>query len=211
VSSTRNPNNPQADDNPTLDRTEAWRSALAIAQKPKKQLAEYTPGEILDIFRKADVDNPSLEDLTELRTLLKQHPELWKISGDVAALAAKKIIDSLNARGSTKVSMEAGMAAIRAELGYEQAPMLEKLLIEHVAVCWLSMYLMEYHYTNSMNTKGGVALALGDYLERSLTMAQGRYLRAMETLARVRRLMKPVPVQVNIAGQGGQQINTVKP
>ena len=54
-------------------------------------------------------------------------------------------------------------------------------------------------------------MALAAYPERSSFCSQERYLRSMETLVRVRRLMKPVPMQVNIAGQGGQQINTVKP
>jgi len=86
--------------------------------------------------------------------------------------------------------------------------MLEKLLIEQVALCWLRMYLTEMRYTNMM--KEQVTLAQATQWEKRLTATQGMYLRAMEALARVRRLVKPSPVQVNIATQGGQQINQVK-
>jgi hypothetical protein len=49
----------------------------------------------------------------------------------------------------------------------------------------------------------------GAYWERRLTAAQGRYLRACESLARVRRLSRPgAPLQVNI---GGQQVNMAGP
>jgi hypothetical protein len=44
----------------------------------------------------------------------------------------------------------------------------------------------------------------GMYWEQRQNAAQGRFLRAVETLARVRRLNKRPPVQINI---GGQQVN----
>ena len=44
----------------------------------------------------------------------------------------------------------------------------------------------------------------GLYWDRRLNSAQQRYLRAVETLARVRRLAMVTPLQVNI---GGQQVN----
>jgi hypothetical protein len=49
--------------------------------------------------------------------------------------------------------------------------------------------------------------SLGSYWEKLLSTAQGRYLKAIETLAKVRRLSKVTPLQVNI---GGQQINVAK-
>jgi hypothetical protein len=42
------------------------------------------------------------------------------------------------------------------------------------------------------------------YWEKWLTMAQARYTKAIEMLAKVRKLSRATPLQVNI---GGQQIN----
>jgi hypothetical protein len=43
--------------------------------------------------------------------------------------------------------------------------------------------------------------------ERVLASKEARYLRAIETLARVRRLLRLPAVQVNIAAEGSQQVN----
>ncbi len=55
--------------------------------------------------------------------------------------------------------------------------------------------------------KQSITLGLGLYWEKRLMMAQRRFTKACESLARVRRLSRRIPVQVNIAVQGGQQIN----
>jgi len=51
-------------------------------------------------------------------------------------------------------------------------------------------------------------VAKGDLLNRRLAASQRRYLRACETLARVRKMVRTTPaLQVNIATAGGQQVN----
>ena len=49
-------------------------------------------------------------------------------------------------------------------------------------------------------------LAAASYWERKLSAVQYRYLRSIETLARVRKLMGIQMVQINIAAEGGQQV-----
>jgi len=83
---------------------------------------------------------------------------------------------------------------------------LEQLLIQHAALCWLRLTLAELSYSSSM--KGSITLTLGLYLEKRLSMAQKRFTRACETLARVRKLSRNTPaLQFNIAAKGGQQVN----
>ena len=43
--------------------------------------------------------------------------------------------------------------------------------------------------------------------ERCLSAAHSRFLRALDSLARIRRLPRSKTVQVNIATEGGQQLN----
>ena len=72
--------------------------------------------------------------------------------------------------------------------------MIERLLIEQVGTSWLYLHCIQFIYPGE-NSKGW---------EKSLTAAQGRYLKAIATLAQVRRRLRPGAVQVNI---GAQQVN----
>jgi hypothetical protein len=92
------------------------------------------------------------------------------------------------------------------ELGHAKAVGLERALVEHVGLCWLQLQVAEARYTKAMTKDKPLALALG--WERLITAAQARYLRATESLARVRRLLRSAgSLQVNIATCGGQQVN----
>ncbi len=53
---------------------------------------------------------------------------------------------------------------------------------------------------------GFPSLATASHWERTLSTVQYRYLRLIEALARVRKLMGIPMVQINIASEGGQQV-----
>ena len=92
------------------------------------------------------------------------------------------------------------------DLGYSVASPLERLLIEQVVLCSMHYYLVVAEY----NAVVGIPIPESSvqHWERRLTAAQGRYVRAIESLARVRKLARTTPaLQVNIAAHGGQQVN----
>lgn len=93
---------------------------------------------------------------------------------------------------------------LRESLGYDTAPPLEQMLIEHACVCWLRLAVMEVRY--SLIVTANNMLAQVEHTERRLTEAQKRFTRACESLARVRRLSRP-SVQINVAAEGGRQLN----
>jgi hypothetical protein len=97
------------------------------------------------------------------------------------------------------------LEAMRSDLGSATSPLLEQLLIQHVTLCWLNLNSVEFKHSNMM--KQSITLTLGAYWDKRLSIAQQRFTRACESLARVRRLARKVPLQVNIAAPGGQQIN----
>ena len=53
---------------------------------------------------------------------------------------------------------------------------------------------------------GSCSFDASSHWERKLSSVQRRYLRAIETLARVRKLMGIPMVQINIATEGGKQV-----
>jgi len=79
---------------------------------------------------------------------------------------------------------------------------LEKMLIDQVALCSLRLSIVELKHATI--TSASVGISQTDYWDRTWSAAQRRYMRAIETLARVRRLLRPNAVQVNI---GAQQVN----
>jgi hypothetical protein len=53
-----------------------------------------------------------------------------------------------------------------------------------------------------------IPLARAEYWDGLLSSTQARFLRAIETLARVRRLARNTPaLQINIANEGGKLVN----
>jgi hypothetical protein len=92
----------------------------------------------------------------------------------------------------------------RDELGFENAPMLEKMMIEHIVLCWLRLAVAELQF--SAVTAHGGTLAQIEHHQRRVGAAQKRFTRASESLARVRKLARP-SMQINVAAEGGQQVN----
>lgn len=101
------------------------------------------------------------------------------------------------------------LQGLKKDLGNDDAPMLEQLLIQQAALCWLKLNLVELSYSGTMAQSH--TLTLGMCWEKRLSSAQRRFTRACETLARVRKLSRNAPaLQFNIAASGGQQVNLAK-
>jgi hypothetical protein len=120
-----------------------------------------------------------------------------------------RLFENAHATASLKECWKHRHQALKKDLGYDGAPMLEQLLIQQAALCWLKLNLVELSYSNTL--KQSITLTLGMYWEKRLTAAQRRFTRACETLARVRKLSRNTPaLQFNIATSGGQQVNVSK-
>lgn len=143
-------------------------------------------------------------DRLALQRAFGDHPGLWRIVGDMAMQAQQGMIEKYTTQPVVQEAITAGIGALSRELGREHAPMLEKLLIDQVIICWINHYDVQRRYTANMASNP--TLEQGTYWEKRLSSAQRRYLRACETLARVRKLAQAVPLQVNI---GAQQVNVV--
>ena len=161
--------------------------------------------ELRSLADKVDRAKPDKGDVKALTMFLDEHPAFWRVSGDLAEQAALIMIEDMNAPRAMKESLKAGLRQMAAGLVLPSDGELEKLIIRQIVGAWLRLSYVEYVY--GRNTVGGsMTLAQGTYWERRLSAAQRRYLRALETLSRVRRLNLPT-VQVNIATQQVNQVN----
>jgi hypothetical protein len=151
------------------------------------------------------------QDVTALADLLVGHKglELWRDVFSAAQFAERAVIENAPAVAGVKECWRHRLSSLRNELGYSGAPLLEQLLIQHAALSWLKLSLVELQYSHVM--KQSITLTLGVYWEKRLTAAQRRFTRACETLARVRKLSRSNPaLQMNIASVERQQVNVTK-
>ena len=94
---------------------------------------------------------------------------------------------------------------IRDALGYQEADAIERLLIDQAALSHVHLETMQRGYARVVGGKS-LPLRVARHWEHMLSAAQRQHLRAVEALARVRKLLGRPDVQVNIAADGGQQI-----
>jgi hypothetical protein len=143
----------------------------------------------------------SQADVTALRRIMRDKPNQLSRAADLCAVAfedAIRLADGDNALFAELVRDR--REVLRGELGYEQALPAEKLLVDEVALCWLRHYQAELIYTHSAADKNRT-MEQGGYWEKRVAATQRRYLRAIETLARVGKLLRSVTLQVNIANK----------
>ena len=173
--------------------------------------AEQTRKTFRALLDKTNKEHPNPKDVKALSDLLGDNRklELWRDVVSAGHLAELWVIENARATAAMKECWKHRLQVLKKDLGYDEAPLLEKLLIQQAALCWLKLNLVELSYSNTM--KQSITLTLGIFWEKRLSAAQRRFTRACETLARVRKLSRNVPaLQFNIATSGGQQVNLTK-
>lgn len=161
---------------------------------------------LLKIVRRTDTEKPTKEDRDELDRLLREQPAVWRVAGDIVEHTAQKLMKDIGGTYALRTSLQVGWMQLQIDLARPNDGELERLLIQQIALAWLKLAYIE-HYHEYFLTTGTETITKCDFWERRLSAAQRRYLRATETLARVRRLQLPA-VQVNIAEQQVNQVNT---
>ena len=130
---------------------------------------------------------PNKAQLAELRKALADAPALVGVLGDMSTQLKYKIIEGMAAQPGLHIVLEEEAEQLARELGAEQASPLERLLIDQVVIARLRWQSVEFTY--QQNFAQSITLTKALYLEKRLTAAHRRYLQAIESLAKVRRLL----------------------
>jgi len=162
-----------------------------------------TIAQIQAVIKRVDREKPDPQAVEELRAMMRLTPHLAQLLCNIADINSKRVINSIVSGPLGREALLAQVATMRDGFGYQQAPEMERGLIEHVVLCWLRVQKVEQGYTAFM-MQPEVVIAQADWWERKLTAAHARYVRAVESLARVRRMTRPSAVQINV---GDQQVN----
>jgi hypothetical protein len=163
--------------------------------------------ELVDLVDRAYKEKPDPKDLRELQRKLEEVPDLWRVVFDMTVVIRNNLIDQAVSPKAARSAIKKNVEVLMEDLGHTTASTLEKLLIENIIITWLRLQWVEYQLVGFMG-EGQVRMSVVEYWEKRLSLAQRRHLRACETLAKVRKLLSGKPaIQVNIAAQGGQQVN----
>lgn len=163
-----------------------------------------TPQQFMDLVKDTNQENPRPEDIRALRRALAGNPELFEITGNLAQQCQYTLLQNVPMSGAAREIVAAGIERLRKDLGYLEASALEKLLIEQIILCYLRLYLWEFGY-HALAGNREMTLKQGKDWEDLISSGQRRYLRSIETLARVRK--QSIHIQLNVATNGGQQVN----
>lgn len=155
--------------------------------------------ELYEILKATNKEKPAKADIQRLESYFMQHPSAVEKLGNLANQVQIQIVDhAFSTSAGTAISVESYMADLRLEMGYDDAPVILRGLIDHVVLCWLRLYITELRYERNMES-GNLTVTQGEYWEKKLTQNQKRYLRAVETLARIRKLQQPAPNPLTLA------------
>lgn len=176
----------------------------------KKQLPakKYDPWDEIKELQKrmgqsADADP---KDVERLRHLALETPGFLSDTNSLSQGLRQRLIESMSC-GSSRSYLLAEMDKLKREFDYDSAPPLEQLLIDHILTVRLRLIHTEAAF-EAFILNQSVPLTEAGYWETRLTTTQARFLRAIEALARVRRLSRNTPtLQINIARDGGKQVN----
>lgn len=155
-------------------------------------MAEKTPEQVLDDAKllaltfKADDDPKALK---ELEKFLAEHPDVDKEWRLLANTVFRSLLIALapNSAGKRAVYWRE-YRRMRERLGWDEAAELERMMIEHILLCWLRFVYAELLVsTNS----GKLQTDDANKLDQQVTRAHNRYIRACESLSRM-RLLKQV-------------------
>jgi hypothetical protein len=117
------------------------------------------------------------------------------------ALPAAESISPLPSHPGTLQARE-----FKDDLGHRTAPPLERALIQHAALCWLRLSIMELRYTNVM--RQSITLTLGAYWEKRLTAAQKEVQPGVRVVRAGAEALAPCTQGADQrGGRGWQQVN----
>ena len=128
-------------------------NAMAVDfEKVITDKAEETRTKFRALLDKTNKEHPTPKDIKALSELLSGNRklELWRDVVSAGHLAELMVIDNARATAAVKECWKQRLQALKKDLGYDGAPMLEQLLIQQAALCWLKLNLLELSYSGTM-------------------------------------------------------------
>lgn len=156
---------------------------------PRKLKTHEKGNTLQSLIERTDKENPSHDDVAALRKILDSDEGM-------ALIVARndptmKVIDAfIRAESPSVLNQELANRNIKrrqCEMNYSDENAMVQMMINHVILCELRLSQLEMVHGNRTNEPH--TFESGEYYDKRLAMAQRRFLRACESLAKVRRLL----------------------
>lgn len=144
-------------------------------------------------------DNPSEETKVWFRRQLGSNQEEWRRHGDLMKDALDYGLEKFWLGYVTKESVKRGAELLKADLGFDEASPIEKLLIEQAVLSHVRLGMVEHVYSRHFSGTNNMDVLA--HWEMRLTLAQRRYLKAVTALQSVRVMLARFPNSIQRPGQ----------
>jgi hypothetical protein len=155
--------------------------------KSKMNSEIQTDSKSLEVIKATNKPKPTKEDKELLQKHFTENPKLWKQIADLSGRIQESVVEKFSESHLVRESYRHKLSAMRDSLGWDNSTEIEKILIEQVCLNWLRHNFMEMVHFEKTQSSHNVETGL--YWDKILTGAQKRYLRACESLAKVRKLL----------------------
>ena len=134
----------------------------------------------------------SERDVERVRDMIRAHPDLklWRRLPSPGQTAIDYLLQMQIAGGAIAECWRERVYEMKEGMGFDQAGTVERMLIQHVILCWLQLTFIELSYANILAGVNSPSLEFGRHWDRRVSLAQRRFTRATDALARLRLLTK---------------------
>lgn len=162
----------------------------------------------LDIISKIDKEKPSEQNLRDIKENLS---ETQKTALSLPSISRNQIYHFIHntpwLSGVKSEPVLKGIEEMREDLGYSGSSTIEQLLIDEIIQEFLRTNQMQTAMTALLTNKEAAFKTLRQ-CDLLLKSAQTRFHKSIQTLTNLRK--SKINLQINIAKEGGQQINRQK-
>lgn len=167
---------------------------MSVDKKPVEASVPKNDEELQRLLARAKKGDKST--IPALRKLLMEPKWVDNFGGDLARETERYLVTTAAGENLPfKEALSRRLELMREELAGDNPTPLEKLLVERVALCWLTLHDVEMRWAQSRNN---LTINQANHWQRRIDHSNKRYLTAIRTLALIRKLAVPV-LQVNIA------------
>lgn len=143
--------------------------------------------EVCQLVEKIEKENPKESDIKALRKLAKSDDLLFQSIGNYGQSVYQEILETSIDNKILIEGVDLYISQMKTELGYENSTFVEKMLIDEIAVRWLSLqHISRLHHLKLI---GSHSSSDGNYWDKRLNASQHRYLKAISSLTKVRKMI----------------------
>ena len=170
----------------------------------EKDIAE----KFMEVYGKIKKEAPSKKNKEELEAFFIENKGPSLPIRELSKGLTNKLIEELYGSVTNVIGpLKRGVEEMRIELGYDNSSTIERLLIDDIIMGFFRLRHMQMRLHDCM-AMSGTADKKRRFVDQMVSSAQRRFYKSIQTLNRLRKT--GINLQINIATEGGKQVNIKK-